>query len=484
MGAQHILHIFDGDFAFRLASPRNIVGNRLVVGILTIPLLVVRVEETLHVPGTRSVVHVVGIGVGAERVTRVERSGILHRQVKMVAFDELGQIGGAHVVLLLAKRIFKIKFVNAQLVRHGHIRFVRHTLGDPMMAANGFQPPDLVDVGESNAVHLIRAILLKQSAQTFHTLTGGGDVRQHESKEILFANATGDFRLIALFAFLAFGRREFHERIGTEHTLIGGERFGGAHGNVRLVHTRFAPNAFLQIGIRHSRILQRIVRKIDFNMRKHALVLARLIFRLDYDEALRAKLTICTIFITGDDGRSVITCVFANQNRGARHNYSVILSIIVNTFSSDIFLISASLYRYIAAEIKFLALLEILFHKSGFSSEENSALINDCTGSTQRTFHFVEPESLIEAGERSRGTPHMQIVVMILIWRIWTVVTHRHCGITAAALQQRRGGGRASLNRFRNHRGNRAREISRNRERVRIVEIVHRASTGRFARDQ
>ena len=97
MGAQHILHIFDGDFAFRLASPRNIVGNRLMIGILTIPLLVVRVEEALHVPGTRSVVHVVGIGVGAERVTRVERSGILHRQVKMVAFDELGQIGGAHV---------------------------------------------------------------------------------------------------------------------------------------------------------------------------------------------------------------------------------------------------------------------------------------------------------------------------------------------------------------------------------------------------
>ena len=63
MGAQHILHIFDGDFAFRLASPRNIVGNRLMIGILTIPLLVVRVQETLHVPGTRSVVHVVGIGM-------------------------------------------------------------------------------------------------------------------------------------------------------------------------------------------------------------------------------------------------------------------------------------------------------------------------------------------------------------------------------------------------------------------------------------
>ena len=357
VGAQHILHIFDGDFAFWLASPRNIVGNRLVVGILTIPLLVVRVEETLHVPSTRSVVHVIGIGVRAKRVTRVERRSALHRQVKMVAFDELGQIGGTHVVLLLAKRIFKIKFVNAQLVRHGHIRFVRHTLGDPMMAANGFQPPNLVNVGEGNAVHLIGAKFLKQRTQAFHTLAGGGDVRKHECEEILFANTTGDFRLKAFFAFLALGRLEFHERIGAKHTLVGGERFGGTHGNVRLIHTSFAPNAFFQIGIRHSRILQRIVRKVDFNMRKHALVLARLIFRLDYDEAFRAKFTICTIFITGDDGRSVITCVFANQNRGTRHNYSAILSIIVNTFSSNIFLISASLYRYLAAKISFLVLL-------------------------------------------------------------------------------------------------------------------------------
>ena len=261
------------------------------------------------------------------------------------------------MVLLLAKRIFKIKFVNAQLIRHGHIRFVRHTLGDPMMAANGFQPPNLVNVGEGNAVHLIGAKFLKQRTQTFHTLTGGGDVRKHKCEEILFANTTGDFRLKAFFAFLALGRLEFHERIGAKHTLVGGERFGGTHGNVRLIHTSFAPNAFFQIGIRHSRILQRIVRKVDFNMRKHALVLARLIFRLDYDEALRAKFTICTIFITGDDGRSVITCVFANQNRGTRHNYSAILSIIVNTFSSDIFLISASLYRYIAAKISFLVLL-------------------------------------------------------------------------------------------------------------------------------
>ena len=89
MGTQHVLHIFDGDLAFRLASPRNVVGGRLVVRVRTIPLLVVRVEEALHVPSTRGVVHMVGIGVGTESVARIERRGVLHRQVQMVTRDEL-----------------------------------------------------------------------------------------------------------------------------------------------------------------------------------------------------------------------------------------------------------------------------------------------------------------------------------------------------------------------------------------------------------
>ena len=46
---------------------------RAMFGGQHVPHLVVRVEEALHVPGARGVVHVVGVGVGAEGIARVER---------------------------------------------------------------------------------------------------------------------------------------------------------------------------------------------------------------------------------------------------------------------------------------------------------------------------------------------------------------------------------------------------------------------------
>ena len=191
MGAQHVLHVFDGDLAIGLASPWNVVRGRLVVGVLTVPLLVVRVEETLHVPGARGVVDVVGIGVGAERVTRIERGDVLHGQVQMVAFDEFTEVRGAHMLLLVAERVVEVEFVDAELVRHGHVCFVRHTLGNPVVAADGFKPPDLIHIGEGDTVHLVRAVLFEQSAETCHAFTGGLDVRQYEGEEVLFANAAG-----------------------------------------------------------------------------------------------------------------------------------------------------------------------------------------------------------------------------------------------------------------------------------------------------
>ncbi len=284
-----------------------------MVGVLAVPHLVVRVEEALHVPGARRVVHVVGIGVGAERVARIERRGAFHRQVQMVVFDELAEVGGAHVVLLVAQSVIEVEFVDAELVRHRHIRFVRHTLGDPMMAADGFQPPDLVHVGERDAVHLVGAVFLKQRAQTLHALTSGFDVRQHEGEEILLADAAGRFRLVAL------GRHEFDERVGAEHALVRGEGFGGAHGHIGLVHAGFAPDAFLEVGVRHGGVLQRLLRQVDFDVGDHACILARLFLRLDDDEALGIELAVRAVFVAGDDGRPVVARVLADQNCGARH---------------------------------------------------------------------------------------------------------------------------------------------------------------------
>ena len=132
-----------------------------------------------------------------------------------------------------------------------------------MVAADGFKPPDLIHIGEGDTVHFVRAVLFEQRAETCHAFTGGLDVRQYEGEEVLFADAAGHFRLVAVFAFLALGRSELHERVGAEHALVGGQGFGGSHRHVRLVDAGLAPNTFLEVRVRHGGVLQRVVRQGD-----------------------------------------------------------------------------------------------------------------------------------------------------------------------------------------------------------------------------
>ena len=317
--AEHVLDVLDGDLAFRLAGPRDVVAHRLVVGVRTVPHLVVRVEEALHDPGARRVVDVVGVGVGAERVARVERGGRLHGQVQMVLGDPLGHVGGAHVVLLVAQGVLQIELVDAQLIRHRDVRLVRHALGDPMVAADGLQPPDLVDVGERDAVHLIGAVLLQQRAQAQHTLTRGLDIRQDQRQEILLADAAGDLGHIAVLAFLALGRHELHERVGAQHALVGGQGLGGAHRHVGLVHAGLAPDALLEVRVRHGGVSHRIIRQVDLHVAQHAAVPPRLLLGFDDDESLRAELAVRRILVAGDDRGAVVAGILADQNRGAGH---------------------------------------------------------------------------------------------------------------------------------------------------------------------
>ena len=257
VGAQHVLDILDGHLALRLTGPRDVVGGGLVVGVRAVPHLVVRVEEALHVPGARGVVHVVGVGVGAEGIARVERGSVLHREVQMVGFDEFGKVFGTHVRFLVTQSVLKVEFVDTELVRHGHVGLVRHALGNPVMAAHSFQPPDFVGVGEGDAIHLVGAEFLKQRAEALDALACGLDIRQHDGQEVLFADAAGHLGLIAL------GRRVFHERVGAEHALVGGQGFGGTHRHVRLVDAGLAPNTFLEVRVRHGGVLQRVVRQGD-----------------------------------------------------------------------------------------------------------------------------------------------------------------------------------------------------------------------------
>ena len=318
--AEHVLYVLDRHLALGLTGPRDVIAVRAVVGLGAVPHLVVRVEEPLHDPCARRVVHVIRVGVRAEGITRVERRRRFDGQIKVIALDEFDQILGAHVVLLLTEGVIEVEFVDAELVRHRHIRFVGHALGDPVMATDGFHPPNLVGVRERDTVHLIGAVFLKKVAKPLHALTRGGDVRQHDGQEVLLADAAGHGRLVIRVTFPPACRPVFHKRVGAEHALVGGQRFGGAHGHVRLVDAGLAPDAFLQVGVRHCGVLQRIVGQVNGQVADDAAVFARLFIGLDDDEPLRVEFAVGGILVAGDDGRTVIAGVLADQNRGACHS--------------------------------------------------------------------------------------------------------------------------------------------------------------------
>ena len=69
--------------------------------------------------------------------------------------------------------------IQAELVGHDDHTVVRHALGNPVMAAHSFQPPDFVGVGEGDAVHLVGAEFLKQRAEALDALWESYDDWSH-----------------------------------------------------------------------------------------------------------------------------------------------------------------------------------------------------------------------------------------------------------------------------------------------------------------
>jgi len=154
-------------------------------------------------------VDVVGVVVAAESVPGVQAA--VQRKVEVVVPDELPQVGRAEIVFLCAESVLEVEGVDAQLVRHDHIGVVRHPAGHPVVAADGLEPPDLVHVLKGDAVHLIGAVLLQQSAQTKHALPGRVDVGQDEVDDVLLADAAGHFRLTVLRGLVD------HQRVRAQH---------------------------------------------------------------------------------------------------------------------------------------------------------------------------------------------------------------------------------------------------------------------------
>ena len=232
---------------------------------------------------------------------------------------EFAQIGGAHVVALLAERIFEIELVDAQAVRIHHVAVIRHAARDPMMTAHRLDPPHLMRIGEANAVAFVRAIFLEQRAQALHALASGVNVRQHDCDEILLANAAGHCGHVIRVAGLADRRRVRHERVCAERARVRRDRLGGRHRHVRLVDTGLAPHAVARERIRGLGILQRIVGQLDRQVTVHACVGARLVFRPHDDELLVVERAGLVVFIARDDRRPVITRAAAHQNCSACH---------------------------------------------------------------------------------------------------------------------------------------------------------------------
>ena len=236
-----------------------------------------------------------------------------HGEVEVVLGHPLAQVGAAQVLGLLAKGVVDVERVDRELVGHHDVGVVGHALGNPMVAAHRLEPPDLVDVLEGDAVHLIRAIALKQAAQTQNALTRRADVGKHEREHVLLADATGHLGQGTA------GGLQAHKRVGAEHALVGGERLGLAHGNVGLVDARLAPNAFLKVGVGHAGVAHGLLGQVDLEMGDDAAIVTRLVGGLHDVVALGRELTAGCVLVARDDGRPIVAGVLANEQSSARH---------------------------------------------------------------------------------------------------------------------------------------------------------------------
>ena len=153
----------------------------------------------------------------------------------MVCFDEFLQIGAAHEFARVAEGVVEVEIVDAELVGDDGAFVVRHATGDPMVAADGFDVPDFVHVGNDDAVRFVRSVRFKQFGEALHAFAGGAGIRQYEGDDVFLADAAGHFRLaVGLVGWL-----QYDQRVGGEHALVDGDGFGGAHGHVAFAHARF-----------------------------------------------------------------------------------------------------------------------------------------------------------------------------------------------------------------------------------------------------
>ena len=266
----------------------------------------------------------VAVAVRAKGLARVKdrrRTVALNaqRQVQMPLGHPGAQVGGAHVVGLGALSVIQVKAVDTQLVGHGHIGIVRHALGDPVVTADGLEPPDLVHVAKGDAVVLVSAIALEQVAQDAHAVAGGLGIRQHQGHHVLLAQATGPCRDVSVLAFVALGGYVVDERVGAADALVGGERLGCGHANIELVEAGLGPDAVARDNIGDARVAHGVIGQFNGQVTQDARVDARLLVGMHNAHTLGLKYPVGRVLVTRDQGRPVVARVLTNQNRCARH---------------------------------------------------------------------------------------------------------------------------------------------------------------------
>ena len=323
MAREHVLDVLDGHLALGHAAPGDVVALGRVVGLGTVPHIA-GVEAALHVPGARRVVDMVAVAVRAKGLARVKdgsRAVALDAQcqVQMPLGHPDAQVGGAHMVGLGALGVIQVKAVDAQLVGHGHIGVVRHALGDPVVTADGLEPPDLVNVTKGDAIVLVGTVALEQVAQDTHAVAGRLGVRQHQGHHILLAQTAGLRRNIAVLALVTLGGHVVHERIGATDALVGGERLGCGHANVELVETGLGPNAVTRDNVGNACVTHGIVGQLNGQVAQDTRVGTRLLVGMHHAHALGLKHPVGRVLVAGDKRRAVVARVLTNQNRCARH---------------------------------------------------------------------------------------------------------------------------------------------------------------------
>ena len=293
-------------------------------------------QAAAQVPLARGVVQLVEPGVGGKRDAGVEvarqpfdgLAGIVlvggHVHEQIVLADPLGQIGAAHVVVLIAQRVGQIEVIDALAVGLHHVAVVGHAPCDPMVAADVLPVPDLVRVAEGHAVGLVGAVLLHEHAEARNAFAGAFDIGQRDGGQVLLADAAGHLGLVVGVAGLSDGRLVGDERVGAEHAGVGRDGLGGRHGHVRRVDAGFGPHAICRVGVGRAGVAEGIVGQIDGQVAGHAGVGARLVLWHDHDHLFRIEREVLAVLVAGDDGGAVVGGAAAHEKRCASHGVSLV----------------------------------------------------------------------------------------------------------------------------------------------------------------